>query len=91
MVLGQLTPQHFLDSSGKISKRSDERDSDRFTPTFQFSLSPTPLYHNICSKLLQNHQCNTLNSSNNYHMSERVPKFPSFAFWVILAVLMQNI
>ena len=64
----------------------------RFTPTFQFSLSPTPLCHKICSKSLQHHQCNSRQFPQRIKLKQQlsehthVSKLHGFAFWVILDV-----
>ena len=53
---------------------------NRFTPTLQFSLSPTPLCHNICSnrnniiKVIHGNSRNALNSSNNFHIVRVYPR-----------------
>ena len=52
---------------------------NRYTPTLQFSLSPTPLCHNICSNrnniinVIQGNSCNALNSRNNFHIVRVYP------------------
>ena len=50
------------------------------TPTLQFSPSPTPLCHNICSnrnniiKVIHGNSRNALNSSNNFHIVRVYPR-----------------
>ena len=52
---------------------------NRFTPTLQCSLSPTPLCYNICSNrnniinVIHGNSRNALNSSNNFHIVKVYP------------------